>query len=71
MLANFDVSYSPSKTDFQKIIFLDADFNQISFKNGSQSEHGWSQIDVTQRKNYRVIIDCSNSKEKLRSHYER
>lgn len=69
MLTNFDVDYSPSKTDFQSMIFLDGDYNQIRFKNGVQSESGWKLIDPADRKNYRVIVDCSGYREKQRNHY--
>lgn len=70
LLSKFDVDYSPTKTDFSKTIFLDADFNQITFKNGVQFEDSWSPIDPRQRKNYRVIIHCSNTEEKRRTQLE-
>jgi len=67
LTSKVDIDYGPSKTDFSKITFLDAEFNQIIFKNGMQLQDGWARIDPSQRNNYRVIIRCESSQSKQKA----
>ena len=70
LLTQYDVDYSPSKTDFSKTVFLTGDFNQISFKNGQQKEHGWALINPAERKKYKVVVECQNQNDKRRAFLE-